>query len=291
MYILFGTILLILPAFFFINHRRRQKIITKIRAMPCDEKCNIIDELAAPFGLSYFASQDILVSRNDVYRKQSCYHFHLILYHLPIYFHYEDKTWLVELRRGQYGINTGGEIDIYYADGILDESEIKSADFHCVSDEDMPELSFCLYRKGVRIAEILSKQWWIAAFSMGRFSLPADLFMQASITFPCREMAWAFVNSLKAAGYCKEDFCVTLNTVTFYFVGPDPHSIYSYRLRTAAAQYINRFWCGIYLFVTRDFCLSLDRLLYLYYYFPFVFCKMLCIRKYNRTKQKRKNLL
>ena len=290
MYLLLGTFILVLFSFFFINCRRRKKILTKIRAMNSDEKNNMINELVEPFGLSYLASQDIFVSHIDSIQKKSGYHFYLVLYRLPIYFDYENKTWLVEFRKGQYGINTGGEIDIYYADRILNKREINNTSFHSVSDEDMPELSFCLFRKGVRIADVLSRQWWLSAFSMGRFSEPADLFMQASIAFPNQNMVWAFIKSLKNAGYTKEDFCVTLNTVTFFFTGSSPRPRPLCRLRTAIAQYNNRFWYNAYLFITRPFCLSLDRLLYLYYYFPLIFFKMLHMNRYNQLKKQRRHL-
>lgn len=289
MYVLFGTFLFVLLFSCFISHRRREKILKKVCALNNDEKYNIMNELLEPFGFSYLASQDILVSRTDSDKSRSDCRFYLVLYRLPIYFDYKDKTWLVELRRGQYGINTGGEIDIYYADRILNQREIKSTPFYSVSDNEMPQLSFCLFRKGVRIADVLSRQWWLSAFSMGRFSEPADLFMQASISFPSQEMVWAFVKSLKAAGYTKEDFNVTLNTVTFYFAGSSIRPRRLHRIRDAIAQLINQFWYSMYLFVTRPFCLSLDRLLYLYYYLPHIFFKMLHINKYNKLNQQRRN--
>ena len=33
----------------------------------------------------------------------------------PVYFDYQDKTWMIEFWRGQYGINTGAEIGVYHA--------------------------------------------------------------------------------------------------------------------------------------------------------------------------------
>lgn len=297
MYLLFGIFFLILLFFFCVNHWRKKKIIKKICSMCCDEKCSIMNEIIEPFGFSYLVSQDIFTSRTDAWQRElgyctlfddTAYHFHLVFDSLPIFFDYRGRTWRVELWKGQYGINTGGELGIYYADRILHEKEYKNTLFHSVSNEDMPRLSFNLFRRGARIADVCENHWWLTAFSMGRFTNPADLCMQASITFPNREMSCAFVQGLLNAGYCEKDICACRNTVTFCFSCSTQHHGFFRRLRVAFAQWSNRFWCRIYLFVTRPFCLSLDRLLYLYYYLPRIFRRTLRIRRYKKYKPKRR---
>lgn len=297
MYLFFGIFFLVLLFFFCINHWRRKKIIKKICSMCTEEKCELLDGLIQPFGFCYLPSQDLFTSRMDAPQRefgycdlydQTAYHFNLIFDCLPVYFDYDGRTWLIEFWKGQYGINTGGEIGVYYADRILEQKEYKTTLFQSVSDRDMPGLSFNLFRKGMGIANVCERHWWLTAFSMGRFSNPVDLYMRASITFPDCAMLEAFIDGLAEAGYCREDIYVCCNTVTFSFTDAFRRYGFFRCLRRKTGQWMNLFWCRIYLFVTRPFCLSMDRILYLYYYLPFCFRKMLRIRRYKKFKSKRR---
>lgn len=297
MYLFFGIFFLVLLFFFCMNHWRRKKIIKKVRCMCMKEKCHILDELIAPFGYAYLQAQDIFTSRLDVWQREfgyctlydkSALRFNMIFDCLPVYFNYEGRTWLLELWKGQYGINTGAEIGVYYADRILDRSEYHHTLFQSVEDCDMPALSFHLFRKGAQIADVCARHWWLTAFSMGRFSEPADLYMHACITFAAPAMAHAFIKGLINAGYPKDDIHLNCNTVTFSFTKSDMRWNCFDRLWMRIAQCVNRFWCKVYLFVTRPFCLSIDRILYLYYYLPVIFRKMFRIRKYKKHRPKRR---
>lgn len=291
MYLFFGILFLVLLFFFCVNYWRRKKIIKKVRCMCMKEKCHILDELIAPFGYAYLPEQDIFTSRLDVWQRdfgyctlydKAAFRFNMIFDCLPVYFNYDGRTWLLELWKGQYGINSGAEIGVYYADRILDKQEYHTTLFKSVEDRDMPALSFRLFRKGVQIADVCARHWWLTAFSMGRFSEPADLYMQACITFPTHSMAHAFIDGLTGCGYPKDDICLNCNTVTFPFTKSAIRWNCLDRCWIRIAQCVNHFWCKVYLFVTRPFCLSIDRLLCLYYYLPVVFRKMLRIRKYKK---------
>ena len=295
MYLFFGIFFLILLFFFCLNFWRRKRIIKKICCMSTRAKCHLLDELLEPFGFRYMASQDIITSRIDAFQRKLGYctlydktalTFHMVFDALPVYFNYHGRTWLIEFWKGQYGINTGGEIGIYYADGIIPRSERESTLFQCVENKDMLGLSFNLFRCGMGIADVGARHWWLTAFSVGRFSNPTDLNMRASVSFPHCEMAEAFAEGLAEAGYCREDIYICHNTVSFSFtksLGKAGNCLH--RLRIRLIQGINHFWCKMYLFVTRPFCLSLDKILYLYYYLPFVFRKILRMKKFKRHKK------
>ena len=293
MYLFFGIFFLILLFFFCVNHFRRKKIIKKICSMCMDEKCRILSDLIEPFGYAYVLSQDIFTSRIDAWQRQFGYchlydqaapHFNMIFDCLPVYFNYEGRTWMIELWKGQYGINTGCEIGVYYADRILKEEELKHELFQCADNENMLKLYFNLYRNGQNIAHLCKIHWWLTAFSIGCFSKPSDLTMRVSITFHNEDMAEAFIRGLIKAGYRQEDIRLCCGTVSFTFGEADAFYHIWKRLLRNIAQCVNRFWCRVYLFITRPFCLSIDRILYLYYYLPFAFRKMLRIRKYKKIK-------
>lgn len=296
MYLFFGIFFLVLLFFFCINHFRRKKIIKKVCTMCMDKKCRILDDIIKPFGYSYVLSQDIFTSRIDAWQRKFGYchlydeaapHFNMIFDCLPVYFNYGGRTWMIELWKGQYGINSGCEIGVYYADRILKENELEHELFQCADDKNMLKMHFDLYRNGEEMARLCKVHWWLTAFSMGCFSKPSDLTMKVSITFHNEDMADAFAYGLIRAGYNPKNICVCLSTVSFTFADSSPVCGILKRLRRKIAQCMNRLFCNIYLFVTRPFCLSIDRILYLYYYLPFAFRKMLRIRKYKKIKGKR----
>lgn len=298
MYLFFGILFFVLLFFFFINFWRRKKIIKRVCSMSFEEKCEIMNDLVEPFGYAYIDSQDIFTSRIDAWQRNFGYctlydetasHFNLIFDCLPIYFNYENRTWLIELWKGQYGINSGAEMGVYYANGIIREKEYNNTLFQSVRNEDMLGFSFSLYRKGTRIADVSARHWWLTAFSMGRFTDPADLYMRASITFPNYQMTSAFIQGLESAGYSEEDICVCCNTVTISFTESSMDFGCIRRFLRSVSQCMNRFWCYVYLNITNTFCLSLDRILYLYYYLPIIFRKMLRIKSYKKFKKKRRN--
>jgi len=50
------------------------------------------------------------------------------------------------------------------------------------------------------------------------------------------------------------------------------------------AQFKNRLFCKLYMWVTRPFRCTLDKILYLYYFLPFAFRHMLCMKKHRKQK-------
>ena len=144
---------------------------------------------------------DVLSSGKDAWQREFGYHaafdrsaphFHMIFDCEPVYFDYLGETWLIEFWKGQYGINTGGEIGVYHAGRLLESNERENAHFQSVSDDQMLPLSMELTEGGRRIFSICGRHWWLTGFDVGRFSRPEELEMKISVTCPDREMAEAF---------------------------------------------------------------------------------------------------
>ena len=136
---------------FVLSSCRRRWAIKKVYSMCCAEKCRLLNTLIEPFGYCYIECQDIISSRNDAWQRSMGYtslfdhaasHFNMVFDCLPVYFNYRNRTWLIEFWKGQYGINTGAEIGIYYADRIVPEKEIPFTLFQAVEDKDMLPFSF-----------------------------------------------------------------------------------------------------------------------------------------------------
>lgn len=257
-----------------------------------EEKCRLLDDLLRPFGYSYVAQQDIFTTRIDAWQREFGYcdfydrtaaGFSMIIDCLPVYFHYCGRTWMIEFWKGQYGINTGCEIGVYYADGIVEEDRLKQTLFDCVDDEDMQKLSLTLSKKGCDLARLTGRHWWLTAFSPGEFSEPSGLLMDVRMTLADCGMAEAFADGLLKSGYDKRIY-LSGSQVAFTFVAGIKRKGVLRKLQAAFAQACNRFWCFLYRFATRPFEMSVDRVLYLYFWLPFAFRRMFRIKRFGKRK-------
>lgn len=294
-YLLYVLLLLALLGCIFF-HCHRKKIICKICSMDCSTKCSLLKELVYPFGYCFHCDSGIFSSTTDAWQKQAGYtwlydymapRFQMVFDALPIYFDYRGRTWLIELWKGQYGINTGAEIGIYHADAIIPETDYKSTWFSCAQDHEMLDCSFVLCNRRNDCFHNAGRHWWLTAFLVGCFSEPSALSMEATICFPNREMLSAFVDGLKRAGYREDSICVKGLHVSFVFCR---NITGKYNLITRFwrrfSQWKNRIFCKLYLWVTRPFCCTEDRILYLYYYLPAAFRRLLRLRRFNKRCHK-----
>lgn len=296
MYIIFGILILILVLFVCLSFWRKKRIIRKVCAMCAEEKCILLNELVRPFGYSYVRAQDIFTSRRNAWQRDFGYRalydknavrLNMVFDCLPVYFDYDGKTWLIELWKGQYGICTGCEIGVYHAESILDERERAAAHFSCAEDDEMPRLSFILWKGQHALARLRAKHWWLTAFLPGAFTPPADLSLYASIALSSPAMARAFYDGLIDTGFAASDITACGRTVSFTFKASHPVCGFFAGLREKLAMCMNRIGCRLYLFITRPFCLTADRVLYLYFYLPSAFRRMLSIRRYKGRHRKR----
>lgn len=273
-------------------HCRKKKIICRVRCMDRCQKCSLLDELAAPLGYTYQCRKGFFSSTVDAWQKNAGYtwlydymapRFQMVLDALPVYFDYQGKTWLIELWKGQYGINTGAEIGIYHADRLLSEDEYKTALFNAANEDEMLPCTLHLCNKGETYAQLSEKHWWLTAFLPGRFSNPSDLSLTASICSPDDEMLDAFYGGLCRAGYNINDIAIQGNCISFVFHSSDDEELsFLTRLRRCRSQCTNLIFCKLYLCITRPFVTTQDRILYLYYYLPAAFRKLLRLRRFHR---------
>ncbi len=292
MYLFFGLFIFFCILFCILNHRRKKCIIRKICSMDSCEKVCTLNNLLKPFGFSYVPGQDIVTSLQDAWQRKFGYctlydktasHFNMVFDCEPIYFNYCGRTWLIEFWKGQYGINTGGEIGIYHADSILKPEQYDKTLFHSVSDEEMLYMSMQLFYKCRLLFSMRGIRWWLTGFDVGHFCEPADLTMKASITFPNACMLRSFVDGLIHSGYMECSIFVCDLTVSFTFARPctaQHRSCFCSWL----SQIENRLSCALYMYVTRPFSCTLDKLLYLYYFLPAAFRRLLRFRRCRKQK-------
>ena len=273
---------------------RKRNSLGRLTGMSDCEKNELIDTLAEPFGYRYVPEWDVFSSRVDAWQKQFGYgaiydraasYFNMVLETLPVYFDYDGKTWLIQIWKGQYGICTGCEVGIYHADRIVAEKEREITIFHAADETEMLPMSTELIRERRLVAFRRERHWWLTTFDVGRFSQPEQLSLKIAIQFTDVEMQDAFYRGLLEQGVDWNDIFARFCTVYFYY--PDSTVVLSRckRLQSALAQWMNRFNCNLFNFVTRSCTGSRDRILYLYFYFPFA-CRH--ILRFRRVPGKRR---
>lgn len=294
MYFSLFMIAFILLLFILISAHQKHVAIKKVCSMTLPEKCRVLSELISPLGYCYDRCQDIISTRNDAWQREFGYtalfdytapHFNMVFDWFPVYFDYEGRTWLAEFWKGQYGINSGGEIGLYSADRIVSPQMRSTAHFDAVSDENMLSLAFCLTKNGHMLSSVTKHTWWLTSFSMGLFSQPEDLYLNASLRFRSYDMMQTFLHALRETEIPEEYIHVCGLQIHLQFGNMPQHSLsLIQRISRYRAQLFNRFFCRLYLFVTRFFTLTIDRLLYLYYLLPGCFFRCLRLRRCKKKK-------
>lgn len=299
MYILIGILFIICILFFVINYHRKKRIIRKICCMDCSGKLDLLNDLTEPFGFYYVPHQDIMSSQPDSWQREFGYsylydktapHFNMIFDCEPVYFDFDNRTWMIELWKGQYGINIGCEVGIYQADTIISPEQYAHTLFHSVPNDQMLPISIELNFKGRRLFYLHRTHWWLTGFYMGNYCEPEDLSLDISITFPCEEMLNKFVDSMFRIGYREYDLYICNLTVYYSFSithTKQPRLVHPLLLNFT--QWKNRVLCKLYNFITSPFTCTVDKLLYLYFFLPVMFRHLLCMKKNRKAKSKRKH--
>lgn len=274
---------------------RIQKSRRRVREMSQADKLQILNEVAKPFGFYYENSQELFGSLLDAWQREQGYMaFYdraaagagMVIDAWPVYFDFEGRTWLIEFWKGQYGINTGGEVGVYHADEIVPPPLYRTTRFDAAEDKEMPKIECCLQKNDEILYEIKAHHWWLTGFRMGHFSKPSELCMMATVTFERSEMAQAFFEGLQKSGQPRSKFRICCNEV---YVRMDfSRKVAAIRrLQRKIVQCFNRLWCLLYRIVTHPFTDTKDRLLFLYYMMPFFFrrifrCSKGCPKKGRR---------
>lgn len=297
MYFFIGILLCCSLFFGIFAFFRCTKVRLKICRMDCCEKIFRLDQLLEPFGFQYVSGEDVITTTLNAWQREFGYcaffdetavHFQMVFDCEPIYFDYDHKTWLIEVWKGQYGLNTGGEVGIYRTDSLINPAERRSVVFHSISDEELLPISLELYKNGKKQFHLMQKHWWLSGFCVGEYSEPEELTMRVSITFPEEEMLECFYEGLKNAGYQSCEICAGCKTIFFTLNTPHGHqprrTVFG---KSRWQQGKNLMFCKLYQLVTRPFSCTLDKILYLYFLLPGFCRRMLRIRRNAFLKRKR----
>jgi hypothetical protein len=196
-------------------------------------------------GFTYDPGQDIILSRPDALQRKFGYAWgydasalgmSMVIDCEPIFFDYDNKHWMIELWKGQYGLESGCEVGIYtrpigssgpgYAlldatvgqrpgDGVASHNLF----YNCASDSDRLMLQATLKRDGqVLFTRGPELHWWLTGFKWGVFSHPSQLSVDVTITLKDDAMLQAFMGGIAGRPY--PNLNVNGTTVSFTFDQP-----------------------------------------------------------------------
>lgn len=196
-------------------------------------------------GFLYDPHQDIIYSRLDALQRRFGYAFGYDASALgmsadidcePIFFDYDGKHWMIELWKGQYGLESGCEVGVYTrpiqstspaymlldatvgrrpGDGVPSHNLF----YDCAADTDMLTLKATLRRGGqVLFTRGPEPHWWLTGFKWGVFSDPGQLSADVEITLKDGAMCEAFLGAIAGRPY--PNLKVVGTTVSFTFEQP-----------------------------------------------------------------------
>lgn len=150
--------------------------------------------------------------------------------YIRVFFTYEDKDWMLQMWKGQYGmVFYGGEIGIYNRphsdDGINDWTF-----FNCPAEEDWLNMEMTLWHEELdgtwtrEFTREYDKYWWCTGFKNGhvRQEEPCDeLRLEGRITFKDEKMAQLVADGLKECGFGVSETKDGLGLDEYYIEGSD----------------------------------------------------------------------
>ena len=171
------------------------------------------------------------------------------------------------------------------------EDLFKKWDFYnAVDDHEFLEVCFSLY-KGRLLFSQEDRTWWLTGFAVGEMSWPSELTMKVCVHFPNLCMRNSFIDGLLKSGYKGDKINCCGNYVCFDYCRPYNYKLnHRCRILKFFVQCMNKMNCSIYMFITRPFNTTLDKLTYLRFLAPtfYKFILHLSIPKRKHKKYQRK---
>ena len=147
----------------------------------------------------------------------------------PIYFNYNNKRWLIEFWKGQYGICTGAEVGVYASEKTIYNETMNSENifYDKISPKEFLDISIVVKKNGQVIFKRKDKHWWLTGFILGEFSEPYELSVDINITLINEEMRNSFIQGLNYAGYDNKQIKIKENSVSICFDKPKTEQPYT----------------------------------------------------------------
>ena len=280
-YMFLGCLILAVLAVFLIvciRVHRHKKAKYRVKQRSDKEKLNDINGVLQPFGFAYDLSKDIFYSLEHAWQRNMGYgkiydimapSMNMVIDCEPIYFEYDNRLFMIELWKGQYGVTTGAEVGIYTAE--KQQKEPEEVFYQTASEKDLLFMDITLWKNGRKLFQREKLHWWLTGFVLGEFSYPGELMLEVSISFTEYEMMEEFIRGCYRAGYLPEDLNIHCNQVGIWLTAPKTKQPAGRKWRRKFAQWQNRHNCRIYARVTKPVERTLDKIDYLMQAYPGIF--------------------
>lgn len=309
--------LTVFVAFLFIIVTIRLFLIRKkANLVPTNDKDSKLNNDIITAGFAYSNQYDVFFSRKDALQREYGYcHLYdeampmvgMIVDCEPIYFDYNNKHWLIEFWKGQYGLATGAQIGVFNtANGPIKAPGFNGIFYESISDDECFPIEFTLKKNNKALIHRSEVQWWLTGLKLGEFSTTSSLSLNIKLVFPNKNMCCAFVTGLINAGYSNHEFSSHFRTVTIHFTKPHTTQPASRtRVQEAIIQQGNETNCRMYDSLTCSYNNTLDKLELLKSSSPDLYVKLLksiyskelytsfelispILKKFNATEQFKK---
>lgn len=150
--------------------------------------------------------------------------------YVRVFFTYEEKDWMVQLWKGQYGLLFyGSEMGVYNKPHTGKEDNIATF-YNCPGEEDWLGMEMTMYHQDINgeykreLSREYNKYWWCTGFKGGhlRIEEPADeIRMTGRITMKDEEMTRLFVEGLKECKFIQANSKENMGLDQFYVDGCD----------------------------------------------------------------------
>ncbi|MDK2808217.1 MAG: hypothetical protein PWP24_952 [Clostridiales bacterium] len=228
------------------------------------EQLDEFNNMLEAAGFAYNEKQNMFYSRQDAWQREFGYRtlydemaptFYMVFDCEPIRFEYDGKEWMIELWKGQYGVNTGAEVGVYVKE---DDNHYRAAN----KDEEL-YIRYHLWR-GRKIIDFREQRgWWITCFLLGNYSKPEALALSLELVFPTKAMANAFLQSAAKLGYNRRNISNWENAVQLYF--KKPYSKQPKSKKGIMARFVmmmNRINCKLFCSLTKKQPETIDKITY-----------------------------
>ncbi len=162
---------------------------------------NIAGQILTVAGFAYDPVQDVYYTQLNPWQRYFGFN---VIYDIAaprtgmiydtqrIKFDYGDKSWMLQIWKGQYGITAGGEV------GFYNRPIERGFHYDCVTDEEMLTMKMDFYNMDELVfTRGPEKHWWLTGFKIFNVGVPMLIDLDITIEFEDHEMANAFLYALR----------------------------------------------------------------------------------------------
>lgn len=291
-----GIVAAVLILLWALCHVRKKWAYKKVLRLSAKEKCSKLNAALSPYGFCYQPQCGCISSLQDAWQQKMGYcrfydeaspMMNMVFQCEPVYFTYDNRQWLIELWKGQYGMTAGAEIGVYRAN--TEEGKRPWELFYEGAEgQEQLLMQFELTQAGQVLMVREERHWWLTGFCVGGFARPDELCMHVQIQFPDQDMAKAYYEGLLRAGYQREEIRRTCCCIAFYFHTPKSRQPIRCGWWSRHILRKNKRRCSRYLHLTECFTDTLDRITYLAYCFPILYRCLIRIGRLRSLKKAHK---